>query len=75
MIEKLQLIAHHIQMIDILFKNSDMIRELIRNAELISIQQDFQIMEALFGNSDVAEALIDDAELTNILQFSKIKLQ
>lgn len=74
-IEKLQLIAHHIQMIDILFKNSDMIRELIGNAELISIQQDFQIMEALFGNSDVAEALIDDAELTNILQFSKIKLQ
>lgn len=74
-IEKLQLIAHHIQMIEILFKNSDMIRELIGNAELISIPQDFQMMDALLGNSDVAEALIDDAELTNILQFSKIKLQ
>ena len=67
-IEKLQLIAHHIQMIEILFGNSDMIRELIGNAELISIPQDFQIMGALLGNSDVAEALIDDAELTNILQ-------
>lgn len=37
-IEKLQLIAHHIQMIEILFKNSDMIRELIGNDEFISIQ-------------------------------------
>lgn len=40
-IEKLQLIAHHIQMIEILFRNSDMIRDLIGNAELVSIRQDF----------------------------------
>ena len=66
-IAKLQLIAHHIQMIDILVRNSDMIRELIGNAKLISIQQDFQIMDALLENNDVVKALMGDIELTNIL--------
>lgn len=66
-IAKLQLIAHHIQMIDILVRNSDMIRELIGNAKLISIQQDFQIMDALLENDDVVKALMGDVELTNIL--------